>query len=100
MRGLLGLNGLGPGSALVIERCGAVHTLGMRFSIDLIFLDRAWRVVRVVRNVSPGRLLVWGGWRAARVIESETGCLAVEEVQANDSLVWNDEINSETWRAK
>ena len=100
LRGLLGRRGLGPGSALVIERCGAVHTLGMRFAIDLIFLDRAWRVVRLVRNVPPGRMLVWGGWRAVRVIESETGCLAVEGIQVNDCLVWTDEINVENSGAK
>ena len=100
LRGLLGRRGLGPGSALVIERCGAVHTLGMRFAIDLIFLDRAWHVVRMVRNVPPGRMLVWGGWRAVRVIESETGCLALEEIQVNDCFVWKDEINVETSGAK
>ena len=78
MRGLLGRAGLGSSAALLIERCGAVHTVGMRFALDLVFLDRAWRVVRVVRGVRPGRLMVWGGWRASRVLESEAGRLDLE----------------------
>lgn len=89
MCGLLGRLALGPGAALLIERCGAVHTVGMRFSLDLVFLDRSWRVVRVVRNVRPGRLMVWGGWRAARVVESEAGCLDVDKMAVGERLEWS-----------
>ena len=88
MRGLLGRHALGPGAALLIERCGSVHTVGMRFALDLVFLDRAWRVVRVRRNVRPGRLMIWGGWRAARVVESEAGCLDLCSVRAGARLEW------------
>ncbi len=86
MRGLLGRRALGPGAALVIERCGAVHTVGMRFALDLVFLDRAWRVVRVVRGVRAGLPFVWGGWRAARVVESEAGCLDAAALRPGDGL--------------
>jgi len=79
LRGLLGL---------LIERCGAVHTVGMRFAIDLVFLDRAWQVTRVVQNVPPGRLMVGGGWRAARVLESEAGCLDVAALRIGEALTW------------
>jgi uncharacterized membrane protein (UPF0127 family) len=89
MRGLLGRRALGAGAALLIERCGAVHTVGMRFPLDLVFVDRSWQVVRVVRNVRPGRLMVWGGWRAARVVESEAGCLGLDGVSAGVRLVWS-----------
>lgn len=91
MRGLLGRRALGPGAALVIERCNAVHTVGMRFALDLVFLDRRWRVTRVVRGVRPGRLMVWGGWRSARVVESEAGCLAVDALRVGDALVFEGE---------
>lgn len=89
LRGLLGRPSLGADAALVIERCGAVHTVGMRFSIDVVFLDRAWRVVRVVRNVRPGRPIVWGGWRAVRTVEAEAGCLDVAALDAGDVLAWS-----------
>ncbi len=88
-RGLLGRDALGPGRALLIERCGAIHTVGMRFAIDAVFLDRGGRVVRIVRNVRPGRLMVWGGVRAARVVECETGCVDVEALRLGERLVWS-----------
>jgi len=88
LRGLLGRPGLGPSAALLIERCGAVHTVGMRFALDLVFLDRSWRVVRVVRNVRPGRLMVWGGWRAVRVVEAAAGGVALEGVRPGETVQW------------
>ena len=90
LRGLLGRSSLGPDSALLIERCGSIHTVGMRFAIDAVFLDRAWHVVRIVRNIRPGRLMVCGGWRAARVLESETGCLDLAGIQVGGELAWNE----------
>jgi len=88
LRGLLGCRALGPDAALLIERCRAVHTVGMRFAIDLVFLDRAWLVTRVVQNVPPGRLMVGGGWHAVRVLESEAGCLDVAALRIGETLTW------------
>ena len=91
LRGLLGRPSLGPGAALLIERCGAIHTVGMRFAIDAVFLDRGWHIVRIVRNVRPARLMVCGGWGAERVLETETGCLDLRDVRVGDKLVWEEE---------
>ena len=55
MAGLLGRRGLPDGEALVFERCRAIHTVGMRFPIDVAFVDRTWRVVAVRSRVGPGR---------------------------------------------
>ena len=80
MRGLLGRRGLPAGHGLVIERCGSIHTVGMRFAIDVIFLDSAWQVCRIARHVRPGHLCVWGGWRAVRALEVASGWLDVAGV--------------------
>ena len=45
----------GPG--LLIPRCRAVHTLGMRFALDLLFLDERRRVIEIRREVPPGRFV-------------------------------------------
>jgi uncharacterized membrane protein (UPF0127 family) len=45
----------GPG--LLIPRCRSVHTFGMRFRLDLVFLDADDRVVELRRAVPPGRLI-------------------------------------------
>jgi uncharacterized protein len=45
-----------PDHALLLPRTRAVHTFGMRFDLDLYWLDAAGHVVRVDRAVPPGRL--------------------------------------------
>ena len=69
-RGLIGRDGLSDGEGLLIPRCGCIHTCFMRFPIDATFLDRDDNVVKVVRNIRPWRLCVWGGWRAVKVLET------------------------------
>jgi uncharacterized protein len=57
---LLGLALLSRGRAgtgLLIPRCRSVHTLGMRFRLDLLFFDAAGRVIEIHRNVPPIRLV-------------------------------------------
>ena len=72
MRGLIGRRGLGPGKGMLITKCNCIHTFFMRFPIDATFLDRKGEVVKVVRNIRPWRPWVWGGWRAASALETET----------------------------
>lgn len=88
MRGLLGRRELPAGHGLLIEECGSIHTVGMRFVIDVIFLDRAWQVRRVCRNVRPGRLMAWGGWFGLRALEVASGWLAVKEIGPGSQLEW------------
>ncbi|MEA2420004.1 MAG: uncharacterized protein QOE60_2210 [Thermoleophilaceae bacterium] len=45
-----------PEHALLLPRCRSVHTFGMRFALDLVWLDRAGRVLRVDREVPPRRV--------------------------------------------
>ncbi len=73
-RGLLGRDGLEPGVCMVLRPCRLVHTFGMRFALDLLFLDARGRIVKVARGVRPGRL-GWGGWRARTTLEAQTGWL-------------------------
>jgi uncharacterized protein len=45
----------GPG--LLIPRCRSVHTFGMRFALDILFVDAEGRVVELRRAVPPGRVV-------------------------------------------
>ena len=54
--GLIGRRSLRAGLALEIPRCRSVHTFGMRFALDLLWLDGRRRVVRVDRAVPPWRV--------------------------------------------
>jgi uncharacterized protein len=64
MRGLLGRNGLGREEGLLLKPCGSVHTLFMRFPIDVVFLDRELSVVAVRPELRPWRT---AGARGAKV---------------------------------
>ena len=57
-----------PRHALLLPRCRSVHTFGMRFPLDLIWLDRDGRVLRVDEAVPPWR--VRSCRRAAAVLEA------------------------------
>ena len=54
--GLIGRRSLAQGVAVEIPRCRSVHTFGMRFPLDLIWLDDERRVVRIDRAVPPWRI--------------------------------------------
>ena len=54
--GLMGLRDLDRRQALLLPRCRSVHTFGMRFSLDLVWLDASGRVLRQDACVPPGRL--------------------------------------------
>lgn len=55
-KGLLGRDGLAPGEGLWIVPCQAIHMFFMRFSIDLIYIDRRKRVRKVRSKVAPWRI--------------------------------------------
>jgi uncharacterized membrane protein (UPF0127 family) len=55
-RGLLGTSSLPDGQGLVIVPCRQVHTFGMRYPIDVVFVDESWAVRRVVSRLRPGRI--------------------------------------------
>jgi|LFRM01.2.fsa_nt_gb uncharacterized membrane protein (UPF0127 family) len=74
MHGLLGRAGLETGTLMLLDPCGSVHTFGMKFPIDLIFLDKNRGVLKVSRNVRPCRIAC-GGIRAKAVLEAQTGWL-------------------------
>ena len=55
LRGLAGLDALPPDVGLHLPRCRSVHTFGMRFALDLVWLDRDGTVVRVDAAVARRR---------------------------------------------
>lgn len=69
--GLLARPPLTPRQALWITRCNSVHTVGMRYTIDVVFLSRSGQVLRVVHAVPPLRFRLCRG--AAAVVELRAG---------------------------
>src|SRR5690349_15338568 len=56
MRGLLGRSELPAGHGMLINPAPSVMTYFMRFQIDVVFLDRDWRVVKIVPRLGPWRV--------------------------------------------
>jgi uncharacterized membrane protein (UPF0127 family) len=56
LQGLLGRDALPAGTGLWIRPCNSIHTFGMRFPIDALFLDREKRVVGLAKDLPPNRM--------------------------------------------
>jgi uncharacterized membrane protein (UPF0127 family) len=83
--GLLKRDTLNPGQGLWIYPTQAIHTFGMRFPIDVVFIDRQMRVKRVYHRLAPFRVtsLVWS---AQSVLELPSGSLAGTNTAVGDEL--------------
>jgi uncharacterized membrane protein (UPF0127 family) len=75
LRGLLGHAPLKPGEGLLLRGEKAIHTVGMSFAIDVLFLDRAGRIVHVIPAMPSLRFSPFVT-RAADVLEMPAGTLA------------------------
>ena len=83
-KGLLGRDSLPEGEGLWIIPCEAIHMFFMRFPIDVVFLDKQKRVVKIAANLKPWRLA--GSFRAKSVLELPAGTAARSGTQVGDQL--------------
>ena len=89
-RGLLGRDGLEPGTGLLFENGRFtpmmwMHMFFMRFAIDIVFLDRAGKVAKIDRNLKPWRVssMVFG---ARRALELQAGAADGSATQVGDQI--------------
>jgi len=85
MVGLLGERELQPGDGLLIVPSQGVHTLGMRFPIDIAVLDDDWRVIAIRRDMRPFRMTRMF-WKAAAVLELPSGMLESTSTFVGDTI--------------
>jgi uncharacterized protein len=71
MRGLLGRRPLENHEGMLLKPCNLVHTLGMRYAIDVVFLRKDGLVLKVSEALPPRRAS--GHMRAACVLELAAG---------------------------
>jgi uncharacterized protein len=83
-RGLLKHDFLPEDSALIIAPSNAIHTFFMRFAIDVAFVARDGRVLKLRRNMPPWRMVA--AIHAFAVIEMPVGALARSDTQPGDAL--------------
>lgn len=85
LRGLLGSAPLPAGSALVIKPCSAVHTWGMTYPLDILFVGDDGRVLKIVDCLKPWRG-AWS-WRGAWVAELPAGTAAATGTAPGDRVL-------------
>ena len=91
-KGLLGRKGLDPGGGLWIIPCESVHTFGMQFPIDLIYLDRTLRVRKVRSSVPPWRISAC--LTAHSIIELPSGTVRKTHTENGDTLEFLPAVQS------
>lgn len=84
--GLLKHDSLPDGEGLWIVPCEAVHTFGMKFAIDVLFLDRKKRVLKVRSNMARRRISFC--LPAHSVLELPAGKAEATGTQAGDQLIF------------
>ena len=81
-RGLLGRMRLDANAALILVPCAAIHTMFMRFPIDVIFVNREGRAVRIVSRMRPWRIAFCMAARG--VIELAAGTVERRDIRVGD----------------
>lgn len=90
--GWMGRRALAPDEALLLVPAGSIHTCFMRVAIDAAFVDRAGRVLRVVRGVRPWRI-AWaprGTWAVVELPAQDATQPAGEDRAAASALSAGD----------
>lgn len=85
LRGLLGKDSLLDGQGLWLVPCWSVHTFGMRFPIDILFMDKANKVLALHENVSFSRIVI-GPWHTHSTVELKAGTSEKLAIKKGDIL--------------
>lgn len=84
-RGLIGREGLAPGEGLWISPCGSIHSFGMRFDFDALFLDRDLKVTGRYERFRRNRISrVF--WSARGVLELPAGTIERTGTEVGDEI--------------
>lgn len=85
LQGLLGRAALATGEGMFLPACRSIHTCGMRFPIDVVFVDRHGAVVALCKSLPPWRMTPVA-WRAWGALELPSGALQAHGVRLGDRL--------------
>jgi uncharacterized protein len=87
LRGMLGRPEPKPGEGLFLSPCQSVHMYGMRYPLDVAFLDISGVIVAAYRSLQPGSRSKWHR-DAAHALELPAGTLESSGTTAGDVLTW------------
>jgi uncharacterized protein len=82
--GLLKHTGLEPGEGLWIVPCEGVHTFAMKFPIDVVFLSKKRKVLKLRPNMGKRRIAL--SLMAHSVLELPVGMISQTDTKVGDQL--------------
>jgi uncharacterized membrane protein (UPF0127 family) len=85
MVGLLGKQGIDAGEGLWIKPSSGVHTIGMKFTIDVVGLDKNNKVIKLWKELVPWRLTSVH-WTMKSVLELPAGRIDECNIHLGDTL--------------
>jgi len=96
MRGLLGRSkeDFPPGKGLWLVPASSIHTIGMSFPIDVAYLDRAGRVIRLYHRLPPLRVAAIK-FKSHSILELPAGTLAKTRTEVGDILEFREVAEGE-----
>ncbi len=83
-KGLLGRKSLLKGHAMILRPCNSVHTFFMQFPIDVLFIDKDNRVIKIVRFMGPFKA-TWPCLKAKFVVELPVGTIDASKTTLGDT---------------
>jgi uncharacterized protein len=85
-RGLLFRPALKNNQGLWITKCASIHTIGMFYNIDVVFLDANLLVTRIARDVAPLRFRI--SLKADSVLELNAGVVNMLGIRNGQNLLF------------
>lgn len=85
LRGLLGRKLLSENEGLILTNSSSIHTLFMHFPLDVIFLDKKYRVVKVIEKMKPFKFSPFV-FKARMIVELAPGKIEKTKTEVGDSL--------------
>ncbi|HWC30864.1 MAG TPA: DUF192 domain-containing protein [Dehalococcoidia bacterium] len=91
VKGLLGRECLEDGQGLLFKGAGSLHTLFMRFPIDIVYADKHGKVIKVAEAVGPFKLVA-APLRCYYALELPAGSIKDSGTRVGDRLNFDEEL--------
>lgn len=85
--GLLNKKSLTLEEGLLFEKCNSIHSFGMKFDFDAIYLDNDNKVVGLIENIKPNRIMPIV-FKAKKVLETTSGFVQKHNIQIGDKITF------------
>ncbi|MHB1457902.1 MAG: DUF192 domain-containing protein [Armatimonadota bacterium] len=87
LKGLIGRRKFENGSAMIFPGCKQIHTFFMQFPIDILFVDKNRKVIKIIEKFQPGKISAYIG-DSADVIELPSHTIYDCRITIGDELVY------------